>query len=151
MNDKTLNQAINMGIDVLLVDVANNKTSKVTATPGTGGKWDLREVCTTDPESCDDHDHGICNRCGDYSQEIADPNKAVNCTGCGYVTPADNAPPVAVCDDCATVAYDHNVEASAMVEIGSDSEDHDCIYYLEPEDRALPSNRCACSCHPAIK
>ena len=86
-------------MDFLLVDIANNKTSKVNATPGTGGKWDL----------------------------------------------------TAVCDDCATVAYDHNVEASAMIEIGFMSEDHDCIYYLEPEDRALPGNRCACSCHPAIK
>ena len=56
-----------------------------------------------------------------------------------------------ICDDCATVAYDHNVEASAMIEIGFMSEDHDCIYYIEPEDRARPGNRCACSCHPAIK
>ena len=88
-----------MGIDVFYIDPEKNKTTKINATPGAGGKWDF----------------------------------------------------AAVCDDCSTVAYDHNVEASAMIEIGFMSEDHNCIYYLEPEDRARPGNRCACSCHPAIK
>ena len=53
MNDKTLNQAINMGIDVLLVDIANNKTSKVNATPGAGDVWEFVEICEEDC-GCDD-------------------------------------------------------------------------------------------------
>ena len=56
-----------------------------------------------------------------------------------------------ICDDCALVAYDNGADQEVMATLGSDSEDHDCIYYLEPEDRGQPGNRCACSCHPAIK
>mgnify|MGYP003114963667 CR=1 FL=1 len=157
-NDKTIKFGLDMGIDILFVDIANNKTSEVKASPsGDGFKLTeintLREVCTTDPESCYQHDHNVCNRCGAYTSQIADhagrmvESEIVKCPQCGLMPQSATNPAIPICDDCATVAYDHGVDESAMVEIGSDSEDHDCIYYLEPEDRALPSNRCACSCH----
>ena len=40
-------------MDFLLVDIANNKTSKVNASPGTGGVWEFVEICEQDCE-CDD-------------------------------------------------------------------------------------------------
>ena len=40
-------------MDLLLVDVANNKTSKVNATPGAGDVWEFVEICEEDC-GCDD-------------------------------------------------------------------------------------------------
>ena len=157
MNDQTLNQAINMGIDVFYIDAEKNKTTKINATPGAGGKWDFTEVCTADPETCADHDHNMCDRCLAYTSQIADHagrmvhSELVKCPQCGLMPPGATNPAIPICGDCALIAYDNGVDESLMVTLGSDSEDHDCIYYLEPEDRALPGNRCACSCHPAIK
>ena len=53
MNDETLNQAINMGIDVFYIDAEKNKTTKINATPGAGGAWDFVEICDHDCQ-CDE-------------------------------------------------------------------------------------------------
>ena len=53
-----------------------------------------------------------------------------------------------VCDDCITVAYDNGAagygeQATMMMLVGSEVEDHDCIVYLEPELN-VP---CDCACN----
>ena len=56
MNDQTLNQAINMGIDVFYIDPEKNKTTKINATPGAGGKWDFVGICEQDCDCDECHD-----------------------------------------------------------------------------------------------
>ncbi len=58
---------------------------------------------------------------------------------------------VDVCDDCLMVAYDngfvgYEAQASAMVLLGREIEDHDCIRSIEPEMVAAGEAKCECSC-----
>ena len=46
-----------------------------------------------------------------------------------------------ICDSCSEITYDHGVDASIMMEVGMDVEDHLC----DAREEGITDCKCACN------